>query len=99
MRAVRRRQVFDLATPPPPQVIEYAADVKCCPGCGKRAMGAFPDGVESAAQYGPGITTKVADAAGSCSLGLDADRPGGLGDVVGSEGFQRPDGEVAEGKT
>lgn len=61
VRAVRRRQVFDLATPPPPQVIEYAADVKCCPGCGKRATGAFPDGVESAAQYGPDITTKVAD--------------------------------------
>jgi transposase len=62
VRAVRRRQVFDLATPPPPQVIEYAADVKCCPGCGKRATGAFPDGVESAAQYGPDITAKVADA-------------------------------------
>lgn len=60
--ALRRRQVFDLAEPPPPQVIEYAADVKCCPGCGKRVTGAFPDGVESAAQYGPGITTKVADA-------------------------------------
>lgn len=62
VRAVRRRQVFDLATPPPPQVTEYAADIKCCPGCGKTAMGAFPDGVESAAQYGPEVTTKVADA-------------------------------------
>jgi hypothetical protein len=31
-------------------------------------------------------------------LGLVADRPGGLGDVVGSEGFQRADGEVAEGR-
>lgn len=60
--AVRRRQVFDLAEPPPPRVTEYAADVKCCPGCGKKATGAFPDGVDSAAQYGPQITTKVADA-------------------------------------
>jgi transposase len=59
---VRRRQVFDLAEPPPPQIIEYAADVKCCPGCGKKARGVFPAGVESAAQYGPGITAKVADA-------------------------------------
>jgi transposase len=59
---VRRRQVFDLPEPAPPQVTEYAADIKCCPGCGKKAIGAFPDGVESAAQYGPGITTKVADA-------------------------------------
>ncbi len=60
--AVRRRQVFDLATPLPPQVIEYAADVKCCPGCGKKATGVFPAGVESAAQYGPDVTAKVADA-------------------------------------
>ncbi|MFI6726997.1 IS66 family transposase [Streptomyces atratus] len=59
---VRRRQVFDLAVPPPPRVVEYAADIKCCPGCGKKAMGAFPAGAESAVQYGPGITTKVADA-------------------------------------
>ncbi|WP_371583982.1 IS66 family transposase [Streptomyces sp. NBC_01314] len=60
--AVRRRQVFDLTTPPPPRVTEYAADIKCCPGCGKKATGCFPDGVASAAQYGPEITTKVADA-------------------------------------
>lgn len=60
--AVRRRQVFDLAEPPLPQVTEYAADVKCCPGCGKKALGVFPAGVDSAAQYGPDITTKVADA-------------------------------------
>lgn len=60
--AVRRRQVFDLAEPPPPQVIEYAADVKCCPGCGDKVLGAFPAGVDSATQYGPDLTTKVADA-------------------------------------
>lgn len=60
--AVRRRQVFDLAEPPPPHVIEYAADIKCCPDCGKKALGAFPAGVETAVQYGPDITTKVADA-------------------------------------
>jgi phage-related protein len=33
-----------------------------------------------------------------CSLGLVADGVGGLGDVVGSEGFQHADGEVAEGR-
>lgn len=59
--AVRRRQVFDLAEPPPPQVTEYVADVKCCPGCGRKAIGTFPAGVESASQYGPEIITKVAD--------------------------------------
>jgi transposase len=62
VHAVRRRQVFDLVELPPPRVTEYAADVKCCPGCGKKATGAFPDGIDSAAQYGPQITTKVADA-------------------------------------
>lgn len=60
--AVRRRQVFDLATPPPPQVTEYAAEVKCCPGCGRKSTGVFPEGIDSAAQYGPEITTRVADA-------------------------------------
>jgi len=60
--AVRRRQVFDVPEPAPVEVIEYAADVKCCPGCGTKAMGAFPAGVEAAVQYGPEITAKVADA-------------------------------------
>lgn len=60
--AVRRRQVFDLAELPPPRVTEYAAEVKCCPGCGRKSTGAFPEGIDSAAQYGPDITTKVADA-------------------------------------
>ncbi|MET8537279.1 DUF6444 domain-containing protein, partial [Streptomyces sp. NPDC005065] len=59
---VRRRQVFDLAEPPAPRVTEYAADIKHCPGCGMKVMGVFPAGVESAAQYGPKITAKVADA-------------------------------------
>lgn len=31
-------------------------------------------------------------------MGFVADRSGGLGDVVGSEGFQHADGEVAEGR-
>ncbi|MET8129244.1 transposase [Streptomyces sp. NPDC005231] len=59
---MRRRQVFDLAEPPAPRVTEYAADIKHCPGCGMKVMGVFPAGVESAAQYGPKITAKVADA-------------------------------------
>ncbi len=62
VRAVRRRQIFDVPEPAPVRVVEYAAQVKCCPGCGKKAAGAFPAGVDSAAQYGPEITAKVADA-------------------------------------
>ena len=59
--AVRRRQVHDLAPQPAPVVIEYAADVKCCPGCRKPAIGDFPAGVSAPTQYGPEITTRVAD--------------------------------------
>lgn len=60
--ALRRRQVFDLPEPAPVEVTEYTAEVKCCPRCGVRAMGAFPAGIDAAAQYGPEVTTKVADA-------------------------------------
>jgi len=59
--AVRRRQVHDLPPIPDPVVLEYAADVKCCPGCRANVTGAFPAGVTAPAQYGPEITTAVAD--------------------------------------
>lgn len=59
--AVRRRQVHDLAPIPAPVVIEYAAQVKCCPGCRVNVTGAFPAGVNAPVQYGPEITTRVAD--------------------------------------
>lgn len=58
---VRRRQVHDLAPQPAPTVTEYAADVKCCPGCKKAAVGDFPTHVTAPTQYGPEITTRVAD--------------------------------------
>jgi transposase len=59
--AVRRRQVHDLAPIPDPVITEYAADVKCCPGCRASVTGVFPAGVTAPAQYGPEITTRVAD--------------------------------------
>lgn len=58
---VRRRQVHDLPPVPEPVVIEYAAQLKCCPGCRKTAVGEFPAGVNAPTQYGPEVTTKVAD--------------------------------------
>lgn len=58
---VRRRQVHDLPPIPDPVVTEYAAEVKCCPGCSAQAVGQFPAGVNAPAQYGPEITTRVAD--------------------------------------
>jgi transposase len=57
----RRRQVHDLPPIPDPVVTEYAAEVKCCPGCQSEAIGEFPAGVNAPAQYGPEITTRVAD--------------------------------------
>jgi transposase len=59
--SVRRRQIHDLAPIPEPVVLEYAADVKCCPGCRANVSGVFPAGVNAPAQYGPAITTRVAD--------------------------------------
>lgn len=58
---VRRRQVHDLPEIPAPVVTEYRADVKCCPGCQGEVTGQFPAGVNAPAQYGPEITTRVAD--------------------------------------
>jgi transposase len=58
---IRRRQVHDLAPVPEPVVTEYQAEVKCCPGCKKSAVGEFPAGVSAPTQYGPEITSKVAD--------------------------------------
>ncbi len=58
---VRRRQVHDLPAIPGPVVTEYAAEVKCCPDCRADAVGEFPAGVNAPAQYGPEITTRVAD--------------------------------------
>ena len=59
--AVRRRQVHDLPEIPAPVVTEYRADVKCCPECRAEAVGEFPAGVNAPAQYGPEITSRVAD--------------------------------------
>ena len=58
---LRRRQVHDLPEIPAPVVTEYAAEVKCCPDCRAEAVGEFPAGVNAPAQYGPEITTAVAD--------------------------------------
>jgi transposase len=57
----RRRQVHDLAPQPAPVVVEYAAELKDCPACRKTAVGEFPQGVNAPVQYGPELTTRVAD--------------------------------------
>ena len=47
-----RRQVFEIPKPKI-EVTEYRAEIKCCPGCGKRVKGDFPEGVNAHTQYGP----------------------------------------------
>lgn len=49
-----RRQVYDL-----PEirirVTEHRSQTVCCPCCGSRVTGAFPEGVTQPTQYGPGV--------------------------------------------
>lgn len=51
--AVKKRQVFE-AAPPPPRVTEHQVVAKKCPACGETATGAAPADVTSLVQYGPG---------------------------------------------
>ncbi|MFQ5356556.1 MAG: IS66 family transposase [Mariprofundaceae bacterium] len=46
------RQVFEIPQPSI-EVTEYRAEIKCCPGCGKRIKASFPEGVNAHTQYGP----------------------------------------------
>ena len=49
---VERRQVTDIAPPPPPRVTEYRIITRTCPCCASAQAGAAPEGVPARAQYG-----------------------------------------------
>ncbi len=55
----RKRQVFDLPKPQPPEVTEHRAHLCCCSSCGETTQGTFPDDVTAAAQYGTAITALI----------------------------------------
>lgn len=58
---VERRQVTDVASPPPPRVTEYRLITRICPGCASTTSRPAPGAVPARAQYGPGVLTRAAE--------------------------------------
>ncbi len=56
----QKRQVFEAAPPPPPQVIEYQVQAKQCPACDDVSVGLAPAGVTGRVQYGLGVHASAA---------------------------------------
>jgi transposase len=54
-----KRQVFEVAPPPPPKVIEYQVISKTCPGCGTVTVGTAPSGAGGRVQWGPGVKARA----------------------------------------
>jgi transposase len=57
---MQKRQVFEAAPPPPPEVTEYQVQAKQCPECGEVSIGLAPDGVTGRLQYGPRVHASTA---------------------------------------
>jgi transposase len=53
--SIERRQVIDVAPPPPLQVTQYEVEWKWCPQCQRYTAAPFPEGVNAPVQYGPRI--------------------------------------------
>ena len=58
---VERRQVTDIAEPPPPQVTEHRIITRTCPCCATATAGSAPEGVAARAQYGPRVLATAAE--------------------------------------
>lgn len=56
-----RRQVTDVAPPPPPYVTEYRIITRECPCCARTTTGPVPGFVAARAQYGPGVLARAAE--------------------------------------
>lgn len=59
--AVHRRQVVEVAAPPPPRVTEYRIVTRACGACGATATATAPASVPARAQYGPGVLARAAE--------------------------------------
>ena len=58
---IARRQVTDVAPPPPPRVTEYRILTRACPCCTARTPGPAPAVATGRAQYGPGLLGRAAE--------------------------------------
>ncbi|MCX4749217.1 IS66 family transposase [Kitasatospora sp. NBC_01287] len=56
---VSKRQVFEVAPPPPPKVTEYRVISKTCPCCGTVTAGPTPPGASGRVQWGPGVKARA----------------------------------------
>src|SRR5664279_450262 len=53
VEAEQRRQVCEIAPPPPPRTIEYRVQAKVCGACGATNVGTAPPHAKARASYGP----------------------------------------------
>jgi transposase len=58
---MERRQVTDIAAPPPPYVTEYRIITRTCPGCATPRSGTAPAQVPARAVYGPRVLATAAE--------------------------------------
>jgi transposase len=73
---VQRRQVVDVAPPPPPWVSEYRIVSRVCPCCAASTAGAVPAQAPARVQYGPGVLARAAEL--TCAHYLPVGRATGL---------------------
>ncbi len=86
---VHRRQVTDIAPPPPPRVTEYRLVTRVCPGCAASTCALAPVMAPARVQYGPGVLARAAEltCAHYLPIGRAAALMGSLLGVSVSTGF------------
>lgn len=59
--AVQRRQVVEVAPPPPPRVTEYRIVIRACAACGATATATTPTVPPARVQYGPTVLARATE--------------------------------------